>query len=1312
MKRKYVSFCFVVFLVVFVFSEVCALERSSIGFFYPTGRALLSSDCGWLASGSDYLPGFCHIGHDFAAGFNSPVYPISDGVVVYKSEGDWGYGNIALLVKHTADNQEFLALYGHITTDLSEGSKVYTGIPFAKVGWLDTGCHLHFGVLSGIIVPEKSGWGKLPISSPQNTNGFLDPINWINTKIPKVLYYEGLYGDGTHNEAIVKIYNKMGGQEKMGAPTDNNGGGVYVHRWGDEQGNYVIIQDYKDSIYGSDTRCALIYNEDQDSAWLMQGGFWGIYKVSKTSVSYNNLKDFFGPRDLGPPETNEIGDNSSSLIAQNFRKGILELSTWIDTYSITWKSGFTSSGLKSGERYLIIPPWKQSSGMNKTNSYVSRVLVKNFSPKGGVGTASLKIRSRSIKDVEPMAENVIQLNWQIDSPPAGGKTYLYYTTVSGNTNFTSIGSVDASQNTFNWPVSFSNGTNYWVRAEVKDTNGMTVEDKVFGMFTYTASALLTPTPTLKPGVPTFTPAPTKNITAPNPYYMADRTGKFQPIGGEPPELTQNFTNYQTVFSWVRLGGIYQAVEVKWDWHGPYVNGRMGDVVHYSSAIIGSPANEGLSYYEYKSAYSSIYLPDYCSYEMVKNGLVTFAVEIYARNSGSVSWIKMAENSFIISLDPSMIPMPTPTNTPTVTPTPTFPPFNMDYFEVNGLSILKSVSPGEVVPIMQGTKPLVDVTMANFSNFPIYFSEVVVEGRNIYNNSDSLLFWCMWMPEQGILTLKSGITKYLIKEADEPIEKPAGNIYKLFVNVCLDTGGWFVVPERNIMQGEKKFVIAERSTPTATQTPTFTPTFTPTPKTVISKMTPVVNPTDTPTKTPTATLTNTPTATFTFTPTLTHTPVSPTFTFTPTATLAVTFTATNIPTETRMPMFTFTPTVTFIPTRTNTPTKTPTFTATSTPNVNNKPPVLLIYSPEDAIQNSPASFNFKKYETEKNVIGIEIKDDLKGPYSVFEMAKPENWKITGDTDEIFKTSYFTHYGKARLLVTLGTISLGRCTLSFQVYDGDKMSDTFIINWTVWNELLVLTPTPTITPALLYPVIISDNFFSEADISGATDCDDFLARELVIRFTIPNLLVKSIHVYVSKNGDLPVYLGQPESLADSYLIWRNNKSGFNISSDWRGGPESGNNYQFYVYFVYNSRARNGPFTHSNPVYFQTRVSLILENKAIITDSIDNSEDFSDFGVMKCGADDLFVIKWNINYSDVVYANVYVYDSVSNTESYLGYSQLNYFVWLPKNKYVSMEFKGGPQESRFYQFVVYLIRPGHRLKLPSFYKLETGRVLYLTD
>ena len=163
--------------------------QTSTGFYWPTGTNNLGSTCGiWLgrdaANGGCYFDGEYHIGRDILAAEGSPVYPISDGVVTNISTNGWGTGNVAIVIRHTlSDGSQFLALYGHIRTSVNVGNTVTGGVAFATIGPWSFGTHVHFGIHPGLSMPSTN-WGAMPNSLWPDTNGFVDPINWITTKSP------------------------------------------------------------------------------------------------------------------------------------------------------------------------------------------------------------------------------------------------------------------------------------------------------------------------------------------------------------------------------------------------------------------------------------------------------------------------------------------------------------------------------------------------------------------------------------------------------------------------------------------------------------------------------------------------------------------------------------------------------------------------------------------------------------------------------------------------------------------------------------------------------------------------------------------------------------------------------------------------------------------------------------------------------------------------------------------------------------------------------------------------------------------------
>ncbi len=161
---------------------------------------------------------------------DSPVYPIADGVVTYRSTGGWGAGNVGIVIKHKlSDGSEFLALYGHIKTTVNVGDSVVGGTEFAKIGYWEFGNHLHFGIHPGLTMPGTN-WGMMPNSSWPDTNGFVDPIDWIETHQPATqpTAWAATYG-GAYSEWVWSSQqSKDGGYIVIG---DTNSGIVGYAIW-------------------------------------------------------------------------------------------------------------------------------------------------------------------------------------------------------------------------------------------------------------------------------------------------------------------------------------------------------------------------------------------------------------------------------------------------------------------------------------------------------------------------------------------------------------------------------------------------------------------------------------------------------------------------------------------------------------------------------------------------------------------------------------------------------------------------------------------------------------------------------------------------------------------------------------------------------------------------------------------------------------------------------------------------------------------------------------------------------------------------
>jgi len=322
------------------------------------------------------------------------------------------------------------------------------------------------------------------------------------------------------------------------------------------------------------------------------------------------------------------------------------------------------------------------------------------------------------------------------------------------------------------------------------------------------------------------------------------------------------------------------------------------------------------------------------------------------------------------------------------------------------------------------------------------------------------------------------------------------------------------------------------------------------------------------------------------------------------------------------------------------------------------------------------------------------------------------ELSDDSNIIATKYYLSDDGKVVWSGQLNIVQPGKYSITIWASDGNLTSESIIL---AIEAVIAPTPTPTVTPTATptvtptptpWPVIVTDNLYSAEDISGQTDCDDLKGRELCVRWRVlPKTNIRQIHAYVAKNNETPVYLGQPEKINDNYLVWQ--RGNFpNINRILRNGPEGGNDYQFFIYFIY-SRSREEPYTNSGPVYFELAPPPpVGENKVIVTDNPDGWENRASAGIIRLGENDNFTIKWNINYSDVSSFQAYIVNP--SGQRYLGYSQSNYLVWSTQSPNISPEFRAGPQYDTHYKFRIYPLKPDHAPGRPSFYgPFETGYV-----
>ncbi len=198
--------------------------------YYKYYKKCGRNDAGWLARGDkyDYVAGKYHIAQDIKCSEGDPIFAISEGIVrSIDSDVCWNWkcdptgDNKGILIEHTLSNgNKFLALYGHIhpDSDVNVGDEIYPGQPFATLGPYGDQDHLHFGIRPGTAIPP-SPWGALPLANwineddpPTDTNGFVDPIEWIKTRTPEsevgptisMIFYWNAPADDGHDSSSGK----------------------------------------------------------------------------------------------------------------------------------------------------------------------------------------------------------------------------------------------------------------------------------------------------------------------------------------------------------------------------------------------------------------------------------------------------------------------------------------------------------------------------------------------------------------------------------------------------------------------------------------------------------------------------------------------------------------------------------------------------------------------------------------------------------------------------------------------------------------------------------------------------------------------------------------------------------------------------------------------------------------------------------------------------------------------------------------------------------------------------------------------------
>lgn len=123
-------------------------------------------------------------GVNFSGSPGDPVYAIADGEVLGIFPYD-GNQNLVVAIRHTTSHgSQFVAQYAAVRDPVDVGATVSAGEQVAEIGEL-TGksSHLHFSIRPGTEVIASSE-STCPEGMPNESNGFVDPIDFLNVNRP------------------------------------------------------------------------------------------------------------------------------------------------------------------------------------------------------------------------------------------------------------------------------------------------------------------------------------------------------------------------------------------------------------------------------------------------------------------------------------------------------------------------------------------------------------------------------------------------------------------------------------------------------------------------------------------------------------------------------------------------------------------------------------------------------------------------------------------------------------------------------------------------------------------------------------------------------------------------------------------------------------------------------------------------------------------------------------------------------------------------------------------------------------------------
>lgn len=252
------------------------------------------------------------------------IYPIYPGEVKKVSwSGSDSMNKSYLKIQHTYKKDDgkiayFCAIYGHVypdgpdinnlncknesceykdvfypLTETTKGAVVRRGDIIGQIRKFRDPAHLHFSININKCL-EFDSWGTLDIDNDPDTNGYVNPFNWLVDHKPSIV---GLLDkdiwDKKKTPAFIETFNKYGFTQ-LGEHHDDNNGGLYVHEWPDTD---IWLQNFRKKT-GEES--ALILNKAGDKAHLVKEGFWDWYKT----VDHN------APIVLGQPKNEEYNPSS------------------------------------------------------------------------------------------------------------------------------------------------------------------------------------------------------------------------------------------------------------------------------------------------------------------------------------------------------------------------------------------------------------------------------------------------------------------------------------------------------------------------------------------------------------------------------------------------------------------------------------------------------------------------------------------------------------------------------------------------------------------------------------------------------------------------------------------------------------------------------------------------------------------------------------------------------------------------------------------------------------------------------------------